>query len=436
MNTVAIIGAGESGVGAALLAKKNELEVFVSDYGKIREDYKEELLRNNIPFEEEGHSFEKLEKADVIVKSPGIPGTAEVIRYFRLRHKEIISEIEFASRFYDGKIIGITGSNGKTTTTKLCHHILENSGINCAQAGNVGYSFARLLTMDANYDWIVLELSSFQLDDINTFSSEFSVILNITPDHLDRYDYNFNNYAKSKWNLALATKSEGLLVLNRSNEIQNVLIKEFPVECKVLWLENKDRKQLVSMETGDYFEMQIRGWHNAYNASVAVLIARRLGISDTDIDLALQTFEPVEHRMELVASYRGIEYINDSKSTNVDSCLVGLDSINGKLVWIAGGVDKGNDYAQLDKALEGKLEGLVCLTTDDKKLRSHFSYLEDRILTTENMDEAVRWAAERVGEGTVLLSPACASFDLFDNYEHRGKSFKDSVIKYLDDFDQ
>jgi len=436
MKMVAIIGGGESGIGAALLAKKNELDVFVSDFGKIRKDYKDELLKNNIPFEEEGHSFEKLEKADVIVKSPGIPGTAEVIRYFRLRHKEIISEIEFASRFYDGKIIGITGSNGKTTTTKLCHHILVNSGINCAQAGNVGYSFARLLAMDAKYDWIVLELSSFQLDDILTFSSEISVILNITPDHLDRYDYNFDNYAKSKWNLALATKSDGLLILNRSNEVQTNLIKENPVRSQVLWLENKDKSQLISKETGDYFEMKIRGWHNAYNASVAVMIARRLSISDVDIGFALKSFEPVEHRMELLAGHKDIEFINDSKSTNVDSSLVALDSIIGKLVWIAGGVDKGNDYALLDKALEGKLEGLVCLTTDDKKLRSHFSYLKDKILTTENMDEAVRWAAEVVGEGTVLLSPACASFDLFDNYEHRGRSFKDSVIKYLDDFDQ
>lgn len=435
MKSIAVIGAGESGVGAALLAIRNNVDVFVSDFGTIADRYKQELIKNNIPFEERGHDFERIEKADVIVKSPGIPGSADVIRYFRLRHKPVISEIEFASRYYDGRIISITGSNGKTTTTKLCYHILAQSGMHIGMGGNVGVSFARLLSQASGFDWVVLELSSFQLEDIDRFRSDISVILNITPDHLDRYDYNFLNYARAKWNLAQHTMQDGLLILNKSNPVQLSLSTELPVKVPILWLEEKNTDQLVSKETAQTFDMEIKGYHNEYNASVAVCIARRLDIPEEKIASGLASFKAVEHRLETVARQEGIEFINDSKSTNVDSSLVALDALPYPVVWIAGGKDKGNDYSRLDDLVRSRVSAIVCLTTDDSNLKKQFSYFGDRLVTTQDVDEAVRLATGFIDEGTVLLSPACASFDLFDNYEHRGNSFKNAVHKYLNDID-
>ena len=428
--SIAVIGAGESGVGAALLAKKKNIQVFVSDYGMISADNKKELIDNNIPFEEGGHSFDKIDKAEVIVKSPGIPGASEVIRYFRLRHKKIISEIEFARPFFDGKIIGITGSNGKTTTTKLCYHVLKGSQYSVGMGGNVGISFARMLTNDPGYDWAVLELSSFQLEEIKEFNSDISIVLNITPDHLDRYDYDFWKYARAKWNLISSTRSNGLIILNSGNEACLEMHKRYPPPSRVIWIGEGENEILVSKDTGQIFEMKIRGIHNVFNASAVVAVARYLDIPESQIADGLASFDPVPHRMEIVASIGNLEFINDSKSTNIDACKVALESMDKPLVWIAGGTDKGNDYTVIADLVKSKVNAIVCLTADDSKLRKCFDqYFGNRIVTTRDTLEAVKMSMDFISEGTVLLSPACASFDLFNNYEHRGNSFKAAVLE-------
>ncbi len=435
MKSIAVIGAGESGVGTALLAKQKELKVFVSDYGLIKEEHKKELLDNNIPFEEGGHSFEKIDEADLIVKSPGIPEQSEIVRYFRLRNKKIVSEIEFASQYFDGQIIGITGSNGKTTTTTLCHHILKHSDHNVGMGGNVGISFARLLTNYSGYDWVVLELSSFQLEDIQDFRVDVAVILNITPDHLDRYDYDFDKYASAKWNLVMATKTDGSIILNEDNDaIKHQFSKKHP-PAETIWLSGNSEDVLLSKESGQNFEIGLKGRHNLFNASVCVTIARQLGMKDSDIQVAFNSFKAVEHRLEYVDRLGKLDFVNDSKSTNIDSCLAALDAMDAPILWIAGGTDKGNDYSVLDKPVREKVTAIICLTKDDTKLRAQFGDYGERIVSTQNVDEAVLKAVEMMEEGTVLLSPACASFDLFDNYEHRGDSFKIAVRKILNERD-
>ncbi len=433
MDSIAIIGGGESGIGAAILAKHKGLEVFVSDFGEIPKNYKEELLQHKIPFEEKGHSFDKIENVDVIVKSPGIPETSEVMRYFRLRQKIIISEIEFAGRYYDGKIIGITGSNGKTTTTKLCHHILSNSDFKVGIGGNIGVSFARLISDESGYDLVVLELSSFQLEDINSFKVDLSVILNITPDHLDRYDYNIKKYAEAKWNLALATKGTGSIILNLDTEICKDLLKSNPPEAKVIWLENDLKSLPVSKETGYAFEMILKGRHNIFNATASIIIARMFGMSDNKIGDALKSFKAVEHRLEPVAKIGNVEFINDSKSTNVDSCFVALASMEKPLVWIAGGTDKGNDYSVIKDLVNEKVSAIICLTKDDAKLKSFFRDFGDKIISTTDVEAAVSKSLDFIEDGVVLLSPACASFDLFIDYEDRGRKFKEAVFKILNE---
>ena len=433
MKSVAIIGGGESGTAAALLAHKKGISAFVSDYGTIAEQYKEELENHNIPFEEKGHDLEKILKADVIVKSPGIPENSEVMRYFRLRHKKIISEIEFASRFYDGHIIGITGSNGKTTTTKLCYHILKHSQFNIGMGGNVGISFARLLLSNEEFDWVVLELSSFQLDDIQDFEVDVAVVLNITPDHLDRYDYNFDNYVAAKWNLPLHAKNTGYAILNSDDAAIRNKIKDSPLDVDVVWIEGDGGEVLISTETSAPFEMQLRGEHNMFNASVCVTIARNLEMSDAEIQKALLGFKSVAHRMEPVASFQDVEFINDSKATNIDSSRVALQSMTKPTVWIAGGTDKGNDYRSIESLVREKAVAIVCLTKDDSNLRAVFGDYGERIHTTHDVRHAIRWAMNQIERGTILLSPACASFDLFKNYEHRGDSFKSAVHELLNE---
>ncbi|NNE25871.1 MAG: UDP-N-acetylmuramoyl-L-alanine--D-glutamate ligase [Saprospiraceae bacterium] len=431
MKSIAVLGGGESGIGAALLAKAKKLEVFVSDFGSISEEHKDILKNKNIPFEEGGHSIDKIESADIIVKSPGIPEEAKVIRHFRLRQKTIISEIEFASRFYTGKIIGVTGSNGKTTTTSLIYHLINNADAVVGIGGNIGYAFSRLLLDDIDYDWVVLEMSSFQLDDICNLQIDIGVILNITADHLDRYQFDIDRYADAKWRLAEAIRPNGHLILEKENKMINTRLESYRKDVQVHRLSAINPMiTLPSKEGSDSFEIQLKGKHNLFNAAVAVLVARLYGCSDAQIIRNLSSFKAIEHRMELVISHNEIDYINDSKATNVESALKALEGLNQTVIWIAGGTDKGNDYQVMESVVQSRVKMLICLCVDDSKLRSAFDKIVDKIVSVTTMREAVDLATKNAKQGdVVLLSPACASFDLFDNYKHRGDSFRDEVLK-------
>lgn len=427
------MGAGESGVGAALLARKNGYEVFVSDFGMITEKYKEELVINNISFEEKGHSFDKLEKANLIVKSPGIPEKSEVIRHFRLRGKKIISEIEWASRFFDGRIIGITGSNGKTTTTSMIYHLLLNDIKGVGMGGNIGTSMARLLCADEQFEVLVLELSSFQLEDIDRISFDIAVILNITADHLDRYDYDIEKYADAKWNLALSVKAGGDLVINGDDPLITKRLSTVPEDVSVHQLSANFPMTSLPSKDGDLlFEMNLKGRHNLFNANIAAKVAELMDVQASVIISRLRSFKAIEHRLEIVATIDGVEYINDSKATNVEASAYALEAMDRPVIWIAGGTDKGNDYSNLVPVARNKVKVLICLCMDDTKLRASFESVVDRTTTTRDMKEAVLQAHKWANEGdVVLLSPACASFDLFDNYEHRGREFRNVVLKIL-----
>jgi len=430
---VIIIGGGESGTGAALLAKKLKIDAFVSDFGIIQNKYKDELINNNIPFEEEGHSFEKFDKADLVVISPGIPSDSKIISYCTEKGKEIISEIEFAYRFYGGRIIAVTGSNGKTTTVSLVYHLIKDSGFSVALGGNIGYSFSRILSAKKDYDWIVLELSSFQLDGISSMKVEIGVILNISPDHLDRYDYDMTKYARSKWILAQSVLEDGHLIINEDDHWINQLEQEFPVKANIHRLSANIPNTTLSSKDDDLtFEIKLKGRHNLFNASVAVLCAQILAIDNKLIFNRLRTFSAIEHRLESVLVHNGVEYINDSKATNVDSTKYALEAMEAPLIWIAGGTDKGNDYSTIQRLVSEKVKILICLCKDDSKLKEAFKISVADIHTTETMDEAIQIAKANARNGDiVLLSPACASFDLFKNYEHRGKAFKESVLKIV-----
>lgn len=430
MQKIAVLGAGESGVGAALLAKKNDIEVFVSDFGTIGEKFRQELKDNSISFEERGHNFEKLVNTDLIVKSPGIPDTAEIITKLRLRHKEIISEVEFACRFYDGKIAAVTGSNGKTTTTSLLYHLLAGTDMKVGLGGNIGHSFARMISSNESYDWIVLELSSFQLDDIKSFSAEIAILLNISPDHLDRYDHTMYKYAFAKWKLAMNLSEKSHLILNKDDEWLSLMEAGFPVTAQVHSLPYEGLEvSSLSITEIDFSVFQLKGQHNLFNAAAAVKAALLAGASTKVVNERLGTFSALEHRLEPVGTIAGVEYINDSKATNIDSVLVALESMNKPVIWIAGGVDKGNDYSLLDELVRQKVKSIICLTKDDAKLQKAFASIVD-IETTEDTDDCVKIAMQTAEKGdVVLLSPACASFDLFGNYKERGKAFKDAVRK-------
>ena len=435
MKSVVILGGGESGVGASLLAKKKNINVFVSDYGQITDGYKKELKENNIPFEERGHSIDKIINAELIVKSPGIPDTAEILTKLRLRHKEIVSEIEFAYRFYDGKIMAITGSNGKTTTTSMVYHIMSQSDMRIGLGGNIGHSFARLLCKQLKYDWVVLELSSFQLENIQTFSAEIAALLNITPDHLDRYDQTLFKYACAKWNLALSVPKSGALVLNHDDDWLKVMMAAQPVDSNVIGM-TLQSEPIAGVESIDVDSVlrsiKLKGSHNAYNAAVAMRMCELAGMESKVVKTALQDFAAIEHRLEIVEVVDGVELINDSKATNVDSVVVALKAVAGPIVWVAGGVDKGNDYSALLPLVREKVKAIICLTKNDVKIRTAFSTEVEQIITTTDTDICVRDCMAIAEKGdTVLLSPACASFDLYNNYEHRGNEFKNSIRKYI-----
>lgn len=435
MESITVLGGGESGVAAALLASKKNISVFVSDFGAIAENYKKELQENSILFEEGGHDIDKIETTDLIIKSPGIPETSEIVKHFRLRHKEIISEIEFASRFYDGQVIAITGSNGKTTTASLVFHLLKEGGLQVGLGGNIGYSFSRLLCDAQSYDTVVLELSSFQLDDIETFSADIGILLNITPDHLDRYDYEMRKYAEAKWRLVETMNEQGLLILNGDDEWIKKLSESKPAKCEVLELSYARPVANFSSKEGMRIEVQksitLKGRHNLYNANVAARVGEKVGLSMQTMESGLNSFKAIEHRLETVATINGIEFINDSKATNIDAVAVAMEAMTQPVIWLAGGTDKGNDYSQVRSMVREKVKAIVCITKDDAKLRKSYGKIIERIVTTEKMGDAVEMAMMMADKGdVVLLSPACASFDLFDNYMHRGEEFKKAVEKF------
>lgn len=438
---LAILGAGESGVGTAILGKQKGYEVFVSDQGLIAEKYKKVLLNNDILFEEGKHTESKILDADVVMKSPGIPEKVPLVKQLKNKGIPVISEIEFASKYTNGVIVGITGSNGKTTTTMLVNHILKKENLNVGMGGNIGDSFARQVA-ENKYDIHVLELSSFQLDGIVNFAPHIAIITNITPDHLDRYDYKFENYIHSKFRIT-------------ENQTENdFLIYDFDDAVITKWLKNNKTKATLlpfsienELDQGVYLKndniiikykteetlmntatLALKGKHNAKNAMAASMATSLLKVRKDTIRESLEDFEGAEHRLEMVLKINGVQYINDSKATNVNATFYALDSVKAPIVWIVGGVDKGNDYLDLMPMVREKVKAIICLGLDNQKIIQTFSNVVDLIVETAGAEEAVK-VAYKIGEkgDTVLLSPACASFDLFENYEDRGNKFKEAV---------
>lgn len=436
---IVILGAGESGIGAALLAKKIGAEVWVSDGGTIKEKYKTTLVEHQLPFEEGKHSIEKFFDADVIIKSPGIPPTAEVVQTLREAGKSIISEIEFAYRHAKGSIIAITGSNGKTTTTALIYHLLNEAGKSVAVGGNIGKSFARILAEETQpSDLYVLEVSSFQLDDIQDFKPDVAVLVNITADHLDRYQWDMAKYAAAKFRIAMNQAPSDAFVYCVDDPVTMGEIWKhepkaerlgFSLEQKpgsLIWMEKQEIVAGYKFRV-DYRDMQLKGKHNAFNVMAAILVAKRLGVTDEAVRAALPSFGAIEHRMEPVATIDGVLYINDSKATNVDSTFYALKSMETPTVWIAGGLDKGNEYGILDIS---KVKALVILGPNKDKLLEAFSGKIETIGLAEDMPAAIKLSQQLAEPGdTVLLAPACSSFDIFENFEARGRIFKEEVEK-------
>jgi len=439
---IIILGAGESGVGAAVLALQKGFEVFVSDSGKIKEKFKNVLLHYEIPFEESKHSAKKILKADEVIKSPGIPDQAEIIIRLKEHLIPVISEIEFAARYTRAKMICITGSNGKTTTTLLIHHILKNAGLNAGLAGNVGQSFA-LQVAEKEFDYYVLEISSFQLDGMFDFKADIAVLTNITPDHLDRYNYNFQNYIDSKFRIIQNQGHQEAFiycvddpVILKELDQREIKARRYPFSIKQKILGQgayQDGKNMnINIKTNTLKmtldNLALQGKHNIYNSMAAGIAARILDIRKDKIKESLSDFQNVEHRLEFVARIHGVDYINDSKATNVNSTWYALESKSNPVIWIAGGIDKGNDYKLLKALVSKKVKTLICLGKDNSKLKKAFVGVVDTIVETTSMDEAVKYGSSQgKKDDIVLLSPACASFDLFENFEERGKKFKVAV---------
>ena len=440
---IVILGAGESGVGTAVLALQKGYEVFVSDFGTIAEKYEAMLLEYNITYEQKQHSEEKILEADIVMKSPGIPERAEIVKKIRAKGIKIVSEIEFAYPFCNGKIIGITGSNGKTTTTNLVYHIFKSAGFNVGMAGNVGISFAYMVATEPK-DLYVIEISSFQLDDIYEFKCDLAILLNITPDHLDRYNYEMKNYVASKFKIAnKQTETDAFIYCIDDEETikfltensSTILSKRYPFSIQQVFEEGafiKENKLFINILQTTFSmltnEITIKGKHNQYNSLAAGLAARHEEIRDEVLREAFMTFKSIPHRLESVLTIQGVEYINDSKATNVNSAWYALESMEKDVIWIAGGVDKGNDYESLMPLVKKRVKALVCLGDDNLKLQSTFSGVIDVIISTNNMKDAVQSASQLADKGdAVLLSPCCASFDLFQNYEDRGDQFKECV---------
>jgi len=419
--SIAILGGKESGVGAALLGKIKAKDVFVSDFGEIPNDYKNELLKNNISFEERGHSFDRLVKQDIIIKSPGVPEKAEIVKQLREAGKTIVSEIEYGAWFYPGKIIAITGSNGKTTTTMLVHHILIESGVQVGLAGNVGTSFCKYLLKKDLDPTVVLELSSFQLDDIHQFKADIALLLNITPDHLDRYGYSLDRYADSKLRVFENQTEKDKAIFNRDDDL---------IAARLERVEG-DRNPIPFGGVWKDLQSNLKGKHNIFNVRCAVRIAELMGVESADIEQALMGFKAVKHRLETIAFIDGVEYVNDSKATNVDAVKYALGGIKKPIIWIAGGTDKGNVYEEI-YAESGKIKALLCLGIDNEKLKKSFTGKIEIIEEYKNTTKVVQRASELAEKGDiVLLSPACASFDLFRNYMDRGEQFEKAVFELI-----
>ena len=438
-----ILGGGESGVGTAILGLKKGYDVFVSDFGNITAHYKEVLNKHGVTWEESQHTEALILNADVVMKSPGIPDTAPLVKKLVEKGIKVISEIEFAAQFTDAKIIAITGSNGKTTTTLLTYHVLKAGGLNVGIAGNIGKSFAQQVA-EENFDYYVLEISSFQLDGIRTFKPHIAIITNISPDHLDRYEYKFENYINSKFRITMNQDQNDYLIYDNddavisswldSNTI-NAVKTPFSLEKELIkgsFVANKNIKNNLKKEELEMpiEELSIQGKHNIKNAMAATSVAQLLNIRKQTIRESLASFQGVPHRLEKVLKIQGVQYINDSKATNVNATFFALESMSQPTVWIVGGVDKGNDYTELFSLVREKVKAIICLGTDNTKIIKHFEGLVDFIYETGSMDQAVSTASQLAEAGdTVLLAPACASFDLFKNYEDRGDQFKQAVLK-------
>lgn len=450
MNIV-VLGAAESGVGAALLAQAKGYPVFVSDRGAIQLVYKEKLSSAGIEFEENQHSLDRILQAQQVIKSPGIPEKAPVIKALREKGIPIFSEIEFASRYTKAQFIAITGTNGKTTTTLLTYHLLREAGLRVGLAGNIGYSLAEQVIKD-EYEYYVLELSSFQLDDIQDFHPWIAVLLNITPDHLDRYDYSLERYAQAKLRIAENLVSDDYLIYNADDEnterfLTTALMSAFTLpfslhhrpDYHLAGYYEDDSTLRVHLPIEDQYFDQVSianspliGQHNRQNMAAAILVARVAGVSPSQIEQTLATFHNADHRLQLVAEINGVQFINDSKATNVEAVWYALDGLKKNIVWIAGGTDKGNDYTSLLEVARQKVRALVCLGVDNAKLRAAFEAIVPHLEETQNMAHAVQRAAALATPGdVVLLSPCCASFDLFKNYEDRGRQFAAAVQSLL-----
>lgn len=439
---IIILGGGESGVGAALLAKKKGMEVFLSDKGSIKDSYKKQLEDAEIEFEEGSHDEERILSADWVIKSPGIPKKADLIKKIKEKGIRLSSEIEFASEFTDAKIIAITGSNGKTTTTSLIYHILKNARFNVGLGGNIGKSFAKQVA-EEQYDYFVLEISSFQLDDIQNFRPYISLLLNLSPDHLDQYNYNYEEYTLAKFNIAKNQQNNDFFICNKDDEMSQKLLSRVDINAKKLLFSLNEGLEEGGFATNDHIfvklegrtfsmpigEMSLVGKHNVANCLAASITAKLLNISDNSLVESLKTFQSVEHRLEQFAEIDGVKYINDSKATNVNATYYALESMKTPTIWIVGGVDKGNDYTEIEELVKEKVKAIVCLGVDNKKIIDFFGANKELIYDTSNLEECVKIAKNIAHKGdTVLLSPCCASFDLFKSYEDRGKKFKQAVL--------
>lgn len=439
---IVVLGAGESGVGAAMLAQKQGFDVFVSDFGAIADRYKAELEKLAIPFEEKQHTESLILNATEVVKSPGIPNTAPIVKALVKSNILIVSEIEFAKRYTSAKTICITGSNGKSTTSLLTYHILKNAGLNVGLAGNIGHSFAAQVAAE-NFDWYVLEISSFMLDDMFDFKADVAVLLNITPDHLDRYEYKMEKYAASKMRITQNQTQSDVFIYCADDEETIKALKNHHINAKVYPFSIRRK-----IESGAYLEQEtihininqtnqltmsiselaLQGKHNIYNSMASGIVAKVLELRNEVIRESMGNFKNIEHRLEFVANISGIGFINDSKATNVNSTWYALESMSTNVVLILGGVDKGNDYSMLKDLVKDKVKAIVCLGKDNKRIHDAFEDDVDVIINTFSASDAVQVAYHLAKKGdTVLLSPACASFDLFKNYEDRGVQFKNAV---------
>ena len=440
MKRLVILGGGESGVGTALLAKAKGYDVFVSDKGKIREKYRDVLLNNKIEFEDEQHTESKILNADIVMKSPGIPDKVALVKQIRGAGIKVVSEIEFASNYTNATLVAITGSNGKTTTATLTHHLLKQE-LDVGLAGNIGDSFAKQI-LEKDHDNYVLEVSSFQLDDIHDFKPKIAVLTNITPDHLDRYDYKFENYIASKFRIVENQTEDDYFIYDADDEVITDWLQSHQIQSKKLPFSltreieegayYKDKNIIITIDNNKIImpteNIALEGKHNVKNAMAASTVAHLLKIRKQTIRESLENFQGVEHRLEQVLKINKVQYINDSKATNVNATYFALESMDAPTVWIVGGVDKGNDYKELFQFVNEKVKAIICLGVDNKKLIEAFGNMVDVIVETQYMSEAVKIAYKVAEAGdNVLLSPACASFDLFENYEDRGRQFKDAV---------